>query len=294
MTFNAPGRRAARSVDHRRVARMYEESGAGRWGVSLDAFTAAIEASVTQAFTGREPTIASVDRYLASLHLQDLALACACLSGNADAWDTFVRDYRPVLYRAADALAPSGGAREIADALYAEVYERRLLTYFHARSSLGTWLRAVLSQRYVDRLRSGRRHEPLVEDDGPGVPAAPVSSPASDPDRRRLFPLLMQALRASIADLPNRDQLRLACYYAQELTLAQTGRLLGEHEATVSRQLARTRRTIRAAVERYLRDEARLSEAELSACFETAVADPGVLDLQALLGRKDSPADRST
>jgi DNA-directed RNA polymerase specialized sigma24 family protein len=155
-------------------------------------------------------------------------------------------------------------------------------------------LRAVLSQRYVDRLRSGRRHEPLVEDDGPGVLAAPGSSPASDPDRLRLFPLLMQALRASIAGLPHRDRLRLACYYAQELTLAQTGRLLGEHEATVSRQLARTRRTIRAAVERYLRDEARLSEAELSACFETAVADPGGLDLQALLGRKNSPADRST
>ena len=31
-------------------------------------------------------------------------------------------EYRPVLYRAADALDRGGGAREIADSLYAELY----------------------------------------------------------------------------------------------------------------------------------------------------------------------------
>ena len=71
-------------------------------------------------------------------------------------------EYRPVLYRAADALDRSGGAREVADSLYAELYgikdapgERRsLFHYFQGRSSLATWLRAVLAQRYVDRLRA--------------------------------------------------------------------------------------------------------------------------------------------
>ena len=54
----------------------------------------------------------------------------------------------------------------------------------------------------------------------------------------------------------------MSCYYAQDLTLAQTGRLLGEHEATVSRQLARTRREIRAEVERLLNSEG-LTEAQI-------------------------------
>ena len=44
-------------------------------------------------------------------------------------------------------------------------------------------------------------------------------------------------LAAAIAALAPRDRLRLACYYAQEMTLAQIGRLTREHEATVSRQL---------------------------------------------------------
>ena len=294
MTFSAPHPRAAASVDHRRIVPLFERSGAAGWGVPLEAFADAVEASVAHAFAGRERSAAAVERYLSSLNLPDLALACGCLHGNPDAWDAFVRDYRPVLYRAADALDRSGGAREVADALYAELYERRLLTYFHARSSLATWLRAVLSQRYVDRVRAGRRHDPLGEDDDPAVAARPPASSTSDPDRLRLFPLLMRALHHVVAALAPRDRLRLACYYSQDLTLAQTGRILGEHEATVSRQLARSRREIRTQVERHLRDELRLSDVEIAACFETAVADPGAFDVEALLGRKNSAADRSS
>ena len=294
MMFTARRARAAARVDHRRIRPLFDRSGAATWGVTLQAFADAVDASVAHAFAERERSEAATDKYVSSLHLPDLALACGCLQGTPDAWDAFVRDYRPVLYRAADALDPSGGAREVADALYAEIYERRLLTYFHARSSLATWLRAVLSQRYVDRVRAGRRLEPLDEDEETSVAVAAAPSISSDPDRSRLFPLLMRALQCAVAALAPRDRLRLACYYSQDLTLAQTGRVLGEHEATVSRQLARSRRTIRQAVERHLRDEAHLSEPEIAACFQTAVADPGALDVQALFGRKNSAADRSS
>ena len=91
-------------------------------------------------------------------------------------------EYRPVLYRSADAIDPGGGARELADSIYADLFglqerdgERRsLFRYFHGRSSLATWLRAVLAQRYVDRVRSSRRLTPL--DDEEAVPPALVSA----------------------------------------------------------------------------------------------------------------------
>ena len=54
--------------------------------------------------------------------------------------------------------------------------------YFHGRSSLSTWLRAVLSQRHVDRLRSARRQDPLPEDEAPG--AIPAPSNDVDPAKR--------------------------------------------------------------------------------------------------------------
>ena len=69
----------------------------------------------------------------------------------------------------------------------------------------------------------------------------------------------------------------------QELTLAGTGRVLKESEATVSRQLAKTRRAIRGEVEKELRDEAGLNDGQLAACFASVADDPGSLDLKKVI-----------
>ena len=52
---------------------------------------------------------------------------------------------------------------------------RSLFRYFHGRSSLTTWLRAVLAQRYVDRLRTIRRTEALPDEE-----SADACRPESD------------------------------------------------------------------------------------------------------------------
>jgi RNA polymerase sigma factor (sigma-70 family) len=215
----------------------------------------------------------------------DVDLARLCAAGDERAWERFVREYRPILYRAADALDATGGAREVADSLYADLYglasgggERQsLLRYFHGRSSLATWLRAVLAQRYVDRLRAARRLAPLPDAAEPEAPAA------ADPDRDRYVALVRGALGHAVARLDPRDRLRLASYYVQELTLAQIGRLLRESEASASRHLARTRREIRSAVERQLREESRLDDDQIAACLASVIADSGPLDMKQVI-----------
>jgi RNA polymerase sigma-70 factor (ECF subfamily) len=287
-------------LDARTIQRLHGDAGAGRWDVSLDAFAAALQVSLDRAPADAQRT---PERYVSSLHLEDLALACACAAGHDGAWEHFVREFRPLLYRAADALAPGGAAREIADGLYGELFglterdgERRsLFRYFHGRSSLGTWLRAVLAQRFVDGIRATKRLEPLPEEDVtmPELGAAGTAADP-DPDAPEYIALTQRALAAAMASLEPRDRLRLGLYYAQELTLAQAGKLLGEHEATVSRQLARTRRAIRAFVEAEL-SEAGLSPDEVEHCFALAVEDAGELDLSRLAAtRKDPEPDRST
>jgi RNA polymerase sigma-70 factor len=292
----------------------WDPSWAARWGLTVDLFRATLEASIGRAFSGQHPTTQEADRYVASLHLDDLALASACAAGLEHAWDHFVREYRPLLYRAADAIDPTGGARDLADALYADLFGLReregvrqsLFRYFHGRSSLATWLRAVLSQRHIDRLRSGRRLDPLPDDDAapPGA-ASRARDAAPDPDRRRYVDAMRAALAAAIAALAPRDRLRLALYYAQDLTLAAIGRLLSEHEATVSRHLTRTRRTVRELVEQCLREEHGFDEQSLAECFRSIVDDAGPLDLGELVGaiadlmpehephRKNKSQDRS-
>jgi RNA polymerase sigma factor (sigma-70 family) len=239
-------------------------------------------------------------------YADDLALAKRCADGDEAAWERFFREYRPVLHRAADALAPGGRARELADALYADLYgvvgedgERKsLLRYFAGRSSLATWLRAVLAQRFVDQVRAERRLAPLDTDADPDRPAAAAAQASTpDPDRRRFALLARTALSRAVAALAPRDRLRLGCYYVQDLTLAQVGRVTGEHEATVSRQLARTRAALRAAVERALRD-AGLSDDVVRESLAAAAEDPGRLDLSVLVGpeapRKFPAPARST
>ena len=290
-------------MDDARVARLSREAQLERWDLPQAAFAEALDRSAAKAFAGRSPSPAELDRYLGSLHLADLALACACSLGHEGAWDHFVSEYRPALYRAAGAIDASGGAREVADALYAELFglkerdgERQsLFRYFHGRSSLSTWLRSLVAQRYVDRIRERRRHDPLPEESSPAALESPPAPP--DPDRPRFAAAMRGALGPAIAALAPRDRLRLGCYYAQEMTLAQIGRLTAEHEATVSRHLTRTRRIIRDEVERRLRQQHGFSDREISECFASVSADVGPMDLGDWLdpadARKKPGVDRS-
>jgi RNA polymerase sigma-70 factor len=285
------------------VTQLHARARASRWGVTETRFHEVLSASAAKALGDTPAGSREIERYLSALHLEDLALACACADGNDAAWDHFVLAHRPVLYRSADALEPGGGAREVADALYADLFglqerdghRQSLFRYFHGRSSLATWLRAVLAQRFVDRVRTLRRVESLPEHED----AAPAEFSAAppDPDRHRYVSLMCAALAAALGRLPDRDRLRMSLYYAQQLTLAQAGKLLVESEATVSRQLARTRAALRTDVERQLQEQGGFGRLEIARCFESIAQDAGPLDLSVLLGssapcKPDEP-DRS-
>ena len=283
------GGEAPRGLPARLLERLYAKARAGQWQLSPAQFAQALERSAehyTRAgASATEPTPAA---YLESLHLEDLALATACAEGNEAAWEHFVREFRPVLYAAARAIAGPGAgdtSRELADSLYADLFglpgegkERKsLFRYFHGRSKLSTWLRAVLAQRHVDAVRAARRTESLEEEDAQEHPRTGVrryartEGSAPDTERERYLALLQATLTQALAALEPRERLRLSYYYVQDLTLAQIGRLLGEHEATVSRKLDRTRRQLRKHVESALAEGPhRLSEAQVQLCFQYA------------------------
>jgi RNA polymerase sigma-70 factor (ECF subfamily) len=264
------------------LERLARRAQAGRWGLGAGDFTAALSRSVGHRFGDRPPSLAEVEQYLESLHLEDLALACACARGSETAWEHFVREFRPVLLRIASRGQQADRARDVADSVYGELYglderdgvRRSLFDYFHGRSSLAGWLKAVVAQRLVDKARAARRFEPLPDEEAlpQGLPGA--ASFELGPDRQRFLGLARQALAAALAGIDARDRLRLSLYYAQEMRLAAVGRVLGESEATSSRKLERTRAALRAAVERQLRDVDRLTDAQVRECFEQVRTDP--------------------
>ena len=63
------------------MVELFERSQARQWGLTVEAFQAVLEASAAHALGARSTGPDDVERYLASLHLADLALATACAAG---------------------------------------------------------------------------------------------------------------------------------------------------------------------------------------------------------------------
>ncbi len=267
----------------RLIERLYAQAQAARWTLSMDEFRHALHRSVSARFADEFPSDADVESYLQSLFVEDLALAAACERGTQSAWVDFLGRFRPVLLGAAMTLArDESRAQEATDALYADLYgleerdgrRRSLFRYFHARSSLASWLRSVVARNFVDGYRAERRNEALrariTEETDPAAGTAPAPA---DPDRVNHLEMLREALSGGLAALAPRERLRLSYYHVQELTLAEVGKLLGEHESTVSRKLEQTRRQLREEVERRLRANHGLGEEDLRACYQAALEE---------------------
>jgi RNA polymerase sigma factor (sigma-70 family) len=299
--------------------RLYAESGACSWVLSRDRFESALERGAAKHFASSTPSPQRLEEYFGALHLKDLALASACAEGLSDAWDHFVHQYRVYLRSAAAAIlrcpSSSPAAIDLADSLFADLYglssgkdgaqrsSLSLFRYFHGRSSLKTWLRAVLAQRHIDAIRANRRFTELENDDGAQAvsqvhPIAPRIQSLADPHRERYVALLAAAFDLALAALEPRDRERLRLYYAEQQTLAEIGRALGEHESSVSRNLDRVRHDLRSDVEASLRKgraavnglplQAGLSEEEIALCFQYASEDAPI-DLDKLFPRPARP-----
>jgi RNA polymerase sigma factor (sigma-70 family) len=270
------------------VASLYSQSLAARWGLSQPQFACGLERSLRKRFPEGAPSPDRLEEYLLTLHLEDLALTTACIEGSEAAWEYFVQEYRGYLRAAAGAISKASryGAnpQELADSLFSDLFglmdgkrgERSLFRYFHGRSSLKTWLRTVLAQRHVDYIRSQRRMESLDAEDGekPTLPTERVQNqPLQDPHRAHYLACFTTALHHCLELLHPADRERLELYYARQMKLAEIGRQLGEHESSVSRNLERIRRELRALAEQHLRDAFSLSDAEILQCFEYAAED---------------------
>ena len=277
----------------RLIARLHAQSRAERWALPRDPFAEALHRSAAHRFPAGAPD-AEIARFLSTLHVEDLALACACRAGHGDAWDHLVLEFRPALYAAARSVA-GDAHRELADSLYSELYgvsgagEERtsLLAWYHGRSRLLTWMCSVLVQRHIDAHRAVARTEQW-DPERDGAPDGRHGGYGSTPEpgRAHAVAITQDALDAAIGALDTKDRLRLRLYYGEDLTLAQVGRITGEHEATVSRKLERARKALRHRVEEYLRAEHGLSDAAIGECFAHAAEAPE-LHLTRLLSRAE-------
>ena len=295
VAISSAGEAAAERIPDALLQALWQEADAENCGLARTDFDAILLSVGARQNYGQPAGVTpSADRqaaFLRSLRLSDLVLARACALGSEHAWERFLALYRQPLTRAAIAITGSDSlGRELADALYAELYglnerdgqRRSPLDSYQGRGSLLGWLRTTLAQRHVDHHRKTWREEPLPEANGDSPandPPAAAPEPAPHPDE---LILLAAAIQHCLARQRAEDRFLLAAYYLDQRTLAQIARTLNVHEATISRRLRRAVEDLRKDL---LRD---LQERGLSkrAAQEALGADPrdltgvGDLDLQ--------------
>jgi RNA polymerase sigma-70 factor (ECF subfamily) len=281
-------------MDGRLLDELWRASDAPSWGLERETFDRVVAAAASAQNFGLETGVAATPRqqaeFFRGLRLNDLVLARACAAGNEHAWEHFIAQHRQPLIRAAIAITGSETlGRDLADQLYAELFglntrdgERRcpLLSY-RGRGSLMGWLRTTLAQRHVDHHRRNRREQPLEEIE---VPAADASAQTPGAELSQLEGAIEQAL----LERHSEERFLLAAYYLDGQTLLQIARVLGVHEATVSRKLRRAIESTRKQVLRNLH----LDGMSTRAAEEAFGADPRDLyvNLKKLLQKSQTEA----
>ncbi|HWC16373.1 MAG TPA: sigma-70 family RNA polymerase sigma factor [Terriglobales bacterium] len=227
-----------------------------------------------------------IAEFLAGLRLDELALAHGCAAGDQHAWDVFLTKYREPIYQSARSITRNESVgRELADSLYAELYglgaaedRRSKLALYSGRGSLAGWLRMVLSQSYVNKIRTGKRLisiEQEEEEHGTQFAAA-VPEAASELD-----PRLKDATDEVLANLSSEERFLLASYFLDGRRLAEIGRMLGVHESTISRKLEKLLKELRKRTRKEL-ERRGMSRRQAEEALEADVRDLG-LDVRSRL-----------
>jgi RNA polymerase sigma-70 factor (ECF subfamily) len=226
---------------------------------------------------GLEAGPAQIGNFLRALQLQDLALAQACALGRDAAWREFMMRFRDPLTRAAIAIAGSEAAgEELADSLWAEMFglnERAgqrvsPLAGYSGRGSLSGFLRATLAQRNVDRHRRTHRETELPARDLPAIPQEAVPEPGA-------VTQVLAALKESLGILDAEERFLLSAWFLDQRTLLEISRVIGVHEATVSRRMQRLTSRLRTQ----LLDRLQANGMSRTAAEEALRIDPRDVDI---------------
>ncbi len=246
--------------------------------------------------------------FISNLRVNELCLAMACEKGDETAWRAFDSDYRYTMQGAARALTrDEAEAEDLIQFVFGELYgvrmdgDKRLskLAHYSGRGSLGGWLRAVVYQAFIDRKRQTARFEQVEEiaefdrlaNEAPAHLNGKLSAPIVQPDDFedvRLRRATEEAITQAFTEIDARHRLLLNYYYFDDLTLREIGLMMGVHEATISRWLAKAQREVKRKTEEILQRSYGLRRAEVAECMQIAARTE--LDVRQLIADVKGPS----
>ncbi|MBL8939603.1 MAG: hypothetical protein JNM69_33890 [Archangium sp.] len=214
---------------------------------------------------------------LASLHLEDLFLAWACLDEQRDAIAAFERFTRPLI-----ALAVRRDARDT-DELIHQVHIKLLvaeggraprLADYTGVGPLKAFVMVMAMRCLADTRRSEERRREEHVGDG-WLELASIAGSSTGPESRmqwaELEPHAARAVNDAMAALTVRQRTMLRLHYVEGISAEALGRMYGVHRATTTRWLVDARERVLELVQQQLRTSLELSTASLASLNQTLV-----------------------
>jgi RNA polymerase sigma-70 factor (ECF subfamily) len=188
------------------------------------------------------------DEHARRLSLDDLYLASACAQGEEGAWEECLARHGDFVRGFARRFLREPAASDVADQVIADLWERKKMARYEGRSTLRTWLGAIVAHAALNAVKADRRWLPL-EGEGPGPRRLERSGSPPDvgatEDRSLLEGLVGEAMKG----LPAEDKLLILLHYEQDLTLDEMAIAVGGSKAGLSRKLKRAREQLRASID---------------------------------------------
>ncbi len=222
---------------------------------------------------------------VAALAIEDLALAYACGKGDHRAIAELERRHIAEVPRALARLRPSNDLiEEVKQSLREKLLvsrngERPRIEEYAGRGPLGAWIR-VAALRAAISMRRGV----AVEDEAPLREVAERSLPPEVvATRARYRAHLKRAVETAVEGIDPSDRELLRRFAIEGATVEQLGKEAGVHGSTISRKLARIRKTIREQTHK-LAGAVRLDASELTSVVRVLRSDLDVSMLRLLGG----------
>lgn len=239
-----------------------------------------------------------VTAFAKKLYLRDLYLACGCVHKREKAWAIldlryrkFVTDLVRFCYR------HGADNEEIADSILVSLYlndrsGRQRIASYDGRSSMATWLRVIVINRAInDRNERKPVNDEIVAD----VPdRRALTNLESSLRAHRYGSVLTESLAQALQEITVKERLMLLWRYEQNLQLGEIARLMGIHQANVTRQMLRLQTKLRDSVVQRLTVQHRMSAPAIEECLADVVDNPQIsIPIMALLKAAPKPAMRA-
>ena len=236
--------------------------------------------SIIEKNLGEGATQAARFKFLAALHTTDIYLAGACALPSEVAWVRFIATYQKYVndlvafFFGASSCAKELAASVLTDMFLPDSSGRSRIASYDGRSSLATWLRAIVNRRTInERERKWNSVERLDSQtevaDLTGIELAEATLRAS-----RYGGMVRHCFKCACEKLTERERLMLLWRYDEQLQVSQIAHIFAVNPSTVSRQLEQTYRKLREDVVLMLASKYKLGAAAIEECLTEILESP--------------------